>query len=1082
RHSRKFKETVGLMMEVLPLRVTINDGETFLSLIEKLRLEVLEGMRYICNLGNSPQDKTYDVLLNYHTASFREFCGIPVETKRMTSGFENDSLALTVHDFDDSGNFVLDFDFHCDVFDEAQSGRAVEHFLRVLDAFLEDPARRIGDLDLLSEDERRRVLIDFNRRAVELPQAQTLARLFQSQVEKTPDHVAIACDDRRITYRELNRRANRLAHHLIRHGIGVESRVALYLEPSIETLTAILAVLKAGAAYVPLDPRAPEARLAFMLEDSQAPVLITQSKFLYQGPGMGDGRPMKARPPVIGPRSVVFLDTDWETIARESTANPVKEATPDNLAYVIYTSGSTGRPKAVMTAHRGVCDRLAWEQKAYGFDENDRSLLRSTLAFDTSVLEIFRSLLTGGTLIVARPEKRHDPRYLAELIAAQGVTVAEFVPSLLSLLLAEPAFAKCKHLKAVFCGGEVLALQVQQHWFERTGAALYNTYGPTEASIDVTHWRCRPGQGQRSVPIGRPVAGAAIYILDDGLSPVPIGVPGELYIGGSGLARGYWQRPDLTAERFIPDPFSPVPGARLYRTGDLARYLPDSAIEFVGRLDHQVKIRGFRVELGEIEALLREHPDVSEAVVVARVETGNADCGLQIADGAGESSKFAIPNSKSVETRIVAYVVPKRETSATANDLRNFLKQRLPDYMVPALFVLLDTLPLNANGKPDRSALPVPGNNQLDLRDRRVPPRTPTEEALARIWSTLLGVSSIGVHDDFFELGGHSLLAVRLFSEIEKTFNRRPPLESLFKRATIAHLAELIEGREGPGGGGCLVPIQPHGPKTPFFCVHEFFGDIFCYRNLAHHLGADQPFYGLQPRGLNGGEEPLDSVEKIAAYYVAAIRQVQPRGPYALGGLCFGGVIAFEMARQLRSQGESITLALLDSVARLDDTRLGWWRRFLRNLPSDLPSWFAGFFQLTRAQWSELLKIKLATAPAMVSGIFAPRDERSRAQKFLDRVRRLGEALQFSEAHHRVARAQFRALVRYKPRPYDGSATLFRASMQPLFSAHDPKNGWGPLILGKLEVRSIPGNHLGMLQEPHVRVLAAELKAVLGER
>jgi thioesterase domain-containing protein/acyl carrier protein len=556
------------------------------------------------------------------------------------------------------------------------------------------------------------------------------------------------------------------------------------------------------------------------------------------------------------------------------------------------------------------------------------------------------------------------------------------------------------------------------------------------------------------VSIGYPVANTQIYILDQHLQPVPVGVLGQLHIGGDGLARGYLSRPDLTAASFIPNPFSKEPGARLYRTGDLAHYLPDGNVEFLGRIDHQVKLRGFRIELGEIEAVLSEHSKVYQSVVLAREDVSG-------------------------DKRLVAYVVPSHGPAPTRPELRAFLKDKLPDYMVPSAFVFLDAMPLTPSGKLDRKALPAPDPMRPELEGAFVAPRTPTESIIAEIWRDLLGVDRVGVHDNFFDLGGHSLLAVRLFARIEKELGKKPPLSSLFERATVEHLAGVISQPTPSNSWSSVVAIQPHGSKRPLFCVHTLFGDVFCYMNLAHHLGQDQPFYAIEARGLNGAEEPFDNIKTMAAHYIKEIRTVQPEGPYALGGLCSAGIVAFEMAQQLRAQGERVAMvALLDSQLRhpSDVKPTSRWN-FLRNLILDIPAWLMGSLELNRSQWVDLvrLKIRIARARKAVSS-GSDINLQNRAANI---IREMGDFFHFSEQHYKIARSQSRALRNYKPQAYPGRLTLFKARMQPLFSSHTPDKGWKAVAAGGLEVRVVPGNQLAMLKEPHVQVLAEQLRTCL---
>jgi amino acid adenylation domain-containing protein len=543
-------------------------------------------------------------------------------------------------------------------------------------------------------------------------------------------------------------------------------------------IVGLLGILKAGGVYMPLDPGYPKERLVFMLNDSQAAVLLTQERLMDN---VVEDRGLKpvlseiegiensdSQSSIFDPRlKAVCLERDWREIAQETKENLSSGATANNLAYVIYTSGSTGSPKGVMITHRGISNRLLWAQDVYQLTSADRVLQKAPFGFDVSVWEFFWPLLLGARLIIARPQGHRDADYLVRLIAEQEITTVHFVPSMLRIFLEERGVDTCKCLKRITCGGETLSLELQERFFSKLDAELHNLYGPTEASIDVTWWACKRGSGQRVVPIGRPIANTQIYVLDSHLQPVPIGVVGELYIAGVSLARGYLNRADLTAEKFIPHPFSNEPGARLYKTGDLARYLPDGAIEFLGRADNQVKIRGYRIELGEIESALGEHPLVRHATVLARE------------DGRGDK-------------KLVAYVVPQEFSAPTTSELTAFLKQKLPQQMIPSAFLLLDALPLMANGKIDRRALPAPNQSRPELEQSYQAPRTPVEQAVAEIWAEVLKVKEIGVHDNFFDLGGHSLLATQVISRVRGGFQVNMPLRTLFEMPTIAELSNAI--------------------------------------------------------------------------------------------------------------------------------------------------------------------------------------------------------------------------------------------------------------------------------------------------
>jgi amino acid adenylation domain-containing protein len=572
-----------------------------------------------------------------------------------------------------------------------------------------------------------------------------------------------------LTYGELNQRANQLAHHLQRLGVGPEQLVGVCMHRSLEMVIALLGILKAGGAYVPLDPTYPRERLAYMLTTAQPPVLLTQSWLA----------------PDLPAHQAQVVCLDQIDLSAEAASNPPSPLADERLAYVIFTSGSTGQPKGVMNTHRAILNRLLWMQEAYQLTPTDRVLQKTPFSFDVSVWEFFWPLMMGATLVMARPEGHKDSAYLVQTIREQHISTLHFVPSMLQVFVREADLEHCTAIQRLICSGETLPADVQPRiWARLPHAQLHNLYGPTEAAVDVTAWACSPNSPYATVPIGRPIANLQIYLLDAQFQPVPVGVPGELFIGGTGLARGYLQRPELTAERFVPHPFSPEPGARLYRTGDLARYLPDGNIDFLGRLDFQVKLRGFRIELGEIEAALRQHPALHDAVVVAR-ETATGD------------------------KHLVAYLAAPAAICPAAAELRAWLAQRLPDYMVPAAFVRLDHLPLSPSGKIDRKALPKPEEAVTDRRADYQPPRTPLEETLVNIWSAVLGVQPIGRHDHFLDLGGHSLLALRILFAIREELGVELSLDHLFRFSTIESLAASLEAAQRQPAGTGPTSIEP---------------------------------------------------------------------------------------------------------------------------------------------------------------------------------------------------------------------------------------------------------------------------------
>jgi amino acid adenylation domain-containing protein len=661
-------------------------------------------------------------------------------------------------------------EYSTDLFEAATIDRLVEHYQTLLAEVVAQPEAPIAALRLLTEAERSRLLQTWNATAAAYPD-RCIHELVEAQVERTPDAPALVYEEREVGYADLNQRANRLAHYLRKLGVGPEVPVGILADRSVEMVVGLLGILKAGGAYVPLDPQYPRERLRFMLEDAAARVLLTQAFLIEALPEH--------------PVRLVYLDADWDAIAQESGENCASGVTPDNLAYVLHTSGSTGRPKGAMLPHRGVANCLFWMQETYRLDETDRFLMKTSLNFDPSVWEVFWPLMVGARTVLARPDGHLDNAYLRETVDRRGITSVYFVPSMLAPYLETSGTDATSPLRRVICGGEKLPVETVRRFSERMTAELHHSYGPTETSIAVTEWTCPQGYAGATVPMGRPLANTRIYVLDPEMQLLPVGVGGELYVGGAGVGRGYIGRPDLTAERFVPDPFGGASGARLYRTGDLVRWRGDGTLEFLGRLDHQVKLRGFRIELGEIEAVLREHRALRDAAVLLREDSPG-------------------------DRRLVAYVVPCEETAAgesesgrgaglpLGRELRRWVAQRLPDYMVPSAFVALDRLPLTPNGKLDRGALPATDGRRAEDGDQYVAPRTPLERELAELWAELLKVERVGVYDNFFELGGHSLLATRLVARIRAACRVELPLRALFEAPTIDGLAAAI-GEEQPG-------------------------------------------------------------------------------------------------------------------------------------------------------------------------------------------------------------------------------------------------------------------------------------------
>jgi amino acid adenylation domain-containing protein len=613
----------------------------------------------------------------------------------------------------------------------------------------------------LTDSEQHKLLVEWNNTQTNFPQDKCIHQLFEAQVGRTPDAIAVVFEDSRLTYQELNQRANQLAHYLNKLGIGPEVLVGIYIERSLEMIIGLLGILKAGGAYVPLDPTYPAARIAFMLEDAKPPILLTQAHLAT------DFSEQKAR--------MICLDTDWEIISQESKENLSCEVNADNLAYVIYTSGSTGKPKGVMNTHLGICNRLLWMQEAYRLTDSDSVLQKTPFSFDVSIWEFFWPLIVGARLVIAQPGGHQNPDYLVQIIIEQKITTLHFVPSMLQVFVQVLELENCTSLKRVICSGEALPFELQERFFARSQSTLHNLYGPTEAAVDVTYWPCKKESHLNQVPIGRPIANTQIYILNHHLQPVPIGTEGELHIGGICLARGYLNRPELTAEKFIPNPFNNDPKARFYKTGDLARYLPDGNIEYLGRMDNQVKIRGFRIELGEIEVALNQHATVRQAVVIDHQDEKD-------------------------HKRLIAYIVPQLDQKEIELDaLRQFLQDKLPEYMVPSRFVFLKTMPLTPNGKIDRQALPAPEPAGSQLTKDFEEPRTQREEILTNIVAEVLNLNQISINDNIFDLGGDSILLIQVIAKAKKagfSFS----IQQFFQHKTIAELASLTSQTESELG------------------------------------------------------------------------------------------------------------------------------------------------------------------------------------------------------------------------------------------------------------------------------------------
>ncbi len=1409
RNRAETENLIGFFINTLVLRTDLSGDPTFRELLGRVKEltfgayehqdvpfeKLVEELQPERSLSRNPLFQVMFTLLNAPGQSL-ELPGLTLRPLPADSGTSQFDVALAMYDGEEGLRGA--FGYITDLFDAATVARMVRHFHTLLESIVANPDQHLSALPMLTEAERQQLLVEWNDTQADYPKGRCIHDLFEAQVERTPDAVAVVFEGEQLSYRELNRRANLLAHHLQKLGVGPEVRVGMMLERSLEMLVGLLGVLKAGGAYVPLDPAYPQERISFMLEDAEAPVLLTQARLAGSLPPHG--------------AEVVRLDADWDMIARGSAENPVSDAQAENLAYVIYTSGSTGQPKGVMIPHRALVSHCTVAAKHYALQSHDRILQFASISFDVAAEEIFPYWLTGAAVVIRPDEVAASITDFLSFAEKEKLSVIDLPAAFWHQWVSELSGTEAplpSTLRLVIVGNEKVLPERLATWQKTFGGRVrwINAYGPTEATITTTTYEpvgWRKDQTVSSVPIGRPLANKQVYILDRHLQPVPIGVSGELYIGGETLARGYLNRPELTAERFIPHPFSTEMGARMYKTGDLARYLADGNIEFLGRRDYQVKIRGFRIELGEIEAMLAKHPGVHEAVVEARenesgdqrlvayvvptqgqafgesnrmelwpsvgeyqvydellyyamtndqrrndsykaainklvkdkvvVEVGTGkdailarfcvEAGAQRVyaietleesyklAGAlikrlgledkiklirGFSSEVELPEKADVcvseilgtigssegtapilndarrflkesgtmipqrcLTRIAAVRLPDeisnelgftelsghytekvfeqvgykfdvrlcvknfpksnlisnvetfedldftgytepeydREVNFTfskdsrfdgfllwlnlhtiegetidtleykyswlpvyfpmfdpgiqvfkgdrikavcssmlsdngvnpdyaikgflirqngevinlgyesfhhkrsyqktgfyerlfgedtvkintssedevvsAKSLRAYLGRHLPDYMVPAALVMLPALPLMPNGKVDRRALPAPDQARPDLERAFTAPRDALELQLTKMWENILGVQPVGVTDNFFDLGGHSLLAVRLFAQIEKTLGKKLPLATVFEAPTIEHLADILRQQGWTSPWSSLVPIQPGGSKPPFYCTHAGGGEVLFYRDLARHLGSDQPFYGLQLRTLNGIQMPHNTVEEMASHYIKEMRTLQPAGPYYLGGASFGGLVAFEMAQQLHAQGQRVALlALFDTYGPGAKFLAGVTarQRKLGSLKQRMELHFHNLRLLEPKDRLTYFSQRAGKIPKITKQNIKNK-YRKYGPKFYQAIGRpLPPALQ--KTHDLISHAH----VDYWPRikAYPGRLTIFRAKVQLPGISPDSTMGWDGYADEGLDIHEVSGFHGAIIVEPHVRFLVEKL-------
>ncbi|HEY0510454.1 MAG TPA: amino acid adenylation domain-containing protein [Thermoanaerobaculia bacterium] len=1057
RGRLELENLIGFFVNMVVLRAGFQDGPRFRDLLRRVRESALgaythqdlpfdklvEELQPTRGAGRNP---LFQVILSFQDTPTAEIAMAGVTLLTGSPGSAETKFDLELYLWDGPAGIAGSLVYSPELFEAATIRRMADHFQRLFERLVAEPEASVFDFTLMGEAEIHHVLAEWNDTAAAFPRDACIHELFEEQAGRTPDAVAVQFEQERLTYRELDRRANRLAHFLQKQGVGPEVFVGVLLERSVELVVALLGIAKAGGVYVPVNIADPARRISFILEDAGVRTLLTIQQIAGELPEHE--------------LTVVCLDRDQETLAAEPEEPPVNRAMAENLAYMLYTSGSTGLPKGTCITHRNVV-KLVKAADYATIDSRQVFLQFVPVSFDVSTFEIWGPLLNGARLVLFPP---HMPTLteLGDFVARSELTTLWLTAGLFHQMVDEN-LQGLKTIGQLLAGGEALSgAHVDRVLAELPDLRLINGYGPTETTTFACCYQIEE-RSRTSVPIGRPISNTRVYLLNRDLRLAAIGERAELFIGGEGLARGYLNRPDLTAGRFLPDPFGGEPGGRLYRTGDVVRLLADGLIEFLGRVDHQIKIRGFRIELGEIEAALASHPAVRESVILAREDA---------------------PGDK----RLVAYVVVTENPGPGSEALKTFLRERLPDYMVPSVCIILEALPLTANGKVDRAALPAPDRALLRSERAFVPPRDALQQELVEIWESLLGIRPIGVRDDFFELGGHSLLMVQLIARVEERLGKRVPMAALLQGATIDHLSQLLREEVAAPAWSLLVPLQPEGSRPPLFCVHPAGGNVFCYSELARHLGEEQPFYGIQAREASNKDlAPHTRIEAMAAEYVEAVRAFQPAGPYRLGGWSMGAVIAFEMARQLRRQGQEIALlALMDVEAPSEQPTDYTWAVLLGSFALDLGL----SFDRLRASWDEI-----AALPPM--GQLSRIAVEAKAAGLVPADIRLAEFRKLFDAFKTNAQV----MRSYAGGPYEGQITLLNADnplpyigkelpsnyhsnleanpIQDGVDLRDPTRGWSKLAAGGVELHTVSGDHYSMVREPHVRTLAERIAACL---
>ncbi len=1034
------KDLVAHSVRLLPLKMDINQNISFSEHLKKVRAAILDAFDHqnytlgaLVKQLKLPRDSSrqpiISILFNLDNEfSQLNFGDLKVSTKAVPRNYETFDIFINLKPTSDG--IFFEWIYNTDLFDKKTIQNRLREFEILLNGIIENPTQPLTKLPLLPRTEQQQILVDWNQTDADYPLNICIHTLFEQQAKKTPQKIALAFEDQQLTYQELNKKASHLAGFLQQKGLKRGDKIGIYLERSAEMLISLLAVLKLGGIYVPLDPINPEERLRVILEDVAATFLLTH-------------QPLKNRS-LEFEGTVIFYEETTHSIFRpviEKASMPVAK----DLAYIIYTSGSTGKPKGIAIPHYAVVDHHFAIIDKFEINQKDKILAVASITFDPSVQDFFMPLFIGASVIIASRETVRDGFLLKNLLEKTRPTLMQATPSTWKMLLlagwqGNPALT-------ILSGGESLSKELSSQLIARS-KAVWNIYGPTETTIWSTTKKAVGNLGAEETgyePVGRPINNVKVYILDKNLQLLPIGVPGEIFIAGIGLAPyGYFNRPDLTAQSFLPNPFAQSDSDKmLYRTGDIGKYLPNGDIEYLNRKDKQVKIRGFRIELGDVEFAIASFESVRENIVLVRED-------------------------QSGSPQLVAYLIMEKGRQLAEKQLVAFLKKQLPSYMIPMAFVEMDAFPLTTSMKVDRKRLPIPNHTKKISKETFFSPETATEKMLASLWSELLNIEEISVEDDFFELGGHSLIAVSMMTKIEKNIGTKVPLAALLQHSTVRGLAKLLDEVATIEFKGSLVPIKPSGQKPPIYLIHGGGLHVLMFQALATYMDIEQPIYALQARGLNGEAPPLNRIEDIAAHYISEIQQLDPQGPYALAGYSFGGLIAFEMAKQLKILGKKVSmLGAFDTVVKPK----------LTTTNASLTVKVSNFGK--KVAWN--LKGMMNDPKGNLNYkkfVYLRRFNYWKSKLFQNGKNGL---IENSTLESMINKTNFEAWNNYKITPYDGDLYLFRAQDRRFYIEDFEFFGWKPFILGKINILDVPGDHLNLFNPPNGEVFAKILQQLLDE-